>query len=170
MDQTTPIVTELDDGEEERDSPFNAYRFAASENTKAIVQEAIGLLLNCEAHVGLRTNKRRNRDQETFDLTVDAVLSDLMHHHVAEDPGAPTAFSAQRAAIDHACTARCSHTFSTSWRSQRWIISNSRSLRRWKALPGRRSSGPVSGFLTGSLSMGSESMTSTNIRTARPLF
>ncbi|MER9868049.1 hypothetical protein NKJ35_12760 [Mesorhizobium sp. M0136] len=153
MDQTTPIVTELDDGEEERDSPFNAYRFAASENTKAIVQEAIGLLLNCEAHVGLRTNKRRNRDQETFDLTVDAVLSDLMHHHVAKDPGAPTAFSAQ-----------------TSWRSQRWIISNSRSLRRWKALPGRRSSGPVSGFLTGSLSMGSESMTSTNIRTARPLF
>ncbi|MER9962170.1 hypothetical protein NKJ72_14575 [Mesorhizobium sp. M0045] len=80
-------MIELDDEEEERDSPFNAYRFAASQNTKAIVQESIGLLLNCEAHFGLRTNKRRNRDQETFDLTVDAVLSDLMHHHVAEHPG-----------------------------------------------------------------------------------
>ncbi|MER9225090.1 hypothetical protein NKI39_05450 [Mesorhizobium sp. M0664] len=87
MDQTTPTVIELDDEEEERDSPFNAYRFAASENSKAIIVEAIGLLLNCEAHFGLRTNKRRDRDQQTFDLTVDAVLSDLMHHQVAEHPG-----------------------------------------------------------------------------------
>ncbi|MER8857577.1 hypothetical protein NKI09_07960 [Mesorhizobium sp. M0757] len=82
MDQITPAVIELDD-EEERDRRFNAYRFAASENAKAIVKEAIALLLSCEAHFGLRTNKRRARDQETFDVTADAILSDLMHHHVA---------------------------------------------------------------------------------------
>lgn len=86
MDQTTPTVIELDDKEEERDRPFNAYRFAASEDSKAIVQEAIRQLLNCEAHFALKKNKRRARDQETFDLTVDAVLSDLMHHHLAEYP------------------------------------------------------------------------------------
>ncbi|MER9559421.1 hypothetical protein [Mesorhizobium sp. M0323] len=87
MDETTPTVVELDDEEEEGDSPFNAYRFAASEYSKGIIQEDIGLLLNSETHFGLRTNKRRDRDQQTFDLSVDAVLSDVMHHHLAEHLG-----------------------------------------------------------------------------------
>ncbi|CAN7242901.1 hypothetical protein [Mesorhizobium sp. LjNodule214] len=30
--------------------------------------------------------KRRAWDQETFDLTVDAILSDLMHHHLVDYP------------------------------------------------------------------------------------
>jgi hypothetical protein len=68
--------------EEERDQPFNAYRFAASEGAKAIVAEAVRLLRNCEDYFGLRQNKRRPRDRETFNLAVDAVLSDLMHHYV----------------------------------------------------------------------------------------
>lgn len=87
MDQITPAVIELGDEDDERDRRFNAHRFAASENAKAIVKEAIELLLSCEAHFGLRTNKRRARDQETFDLTVDAILSDLMHHHLAGASG-----------------------------------------------------------------------------------
>jgi hypothetical protein len=70
-----------------RDRPFNAYRFASSENSQDIVKEAIRLLLNCEAYFKLRKNKRRPKDQETFNLTVDAILSDLMHHHLAEYPG-----------------------------------------------------------------------------------
>lgn len=87
MDQTTPTVIDLDDEEEERDRPFNAYRFAFSEDSKTIVQEAIRQLLNCEDRFALKKNKRRAKDQETFDLTVDALLSDLMHHHLAEYPG-----------------------------------------------------------------------------------
>ena len=79
-----------DDEDDERDRPFNAYRFAASDNAKGIVAEAIRLLLNYEAHFKLRKNKRRPRDQETFDLTVDAILSDLMHHHLAGYPAAST--------------------------------------------------------------------------------
>ncbi|TPK99041.1 MULTISPECIES: hypothetical protein [unclassified Mesorhizobium] len=86
MDQATPTVIEPDDEAEERDRPFNAYRFAASEISRAIVQEAIRRLLNCEARFQLKKNKRRAKDQETFDLTVDAILSDLMHHHLVEYP------------------------------------------------------------------------------------
>lgn len=87
MDQITPVLEAADDEKEERDHPFNAYRFASSDAAKGIVQEAIKLLLNCEAYFALRTNKRRPKDQETFNLTVDAILSDLMHHHLAECPG-----------------------------------------------------------------------------------
>lgn len=87
MDQITPAIAAPDDEEEERDRPFNAHRYAASENAKAITTEVIGLLLNCEAYFGLKKNKRRAKDQETFDLTVDAILSDLMHHHLAEREG-----------------------------------------------------------------------------------
>lgn len=86
MDQITAAVIDLDDNEDERDRPFNAYRFAASEDSKAIVQEAVRLLLNCEARFQLKKNKRRARDQEIFDLTVDAVLSDLMYYHLAGYP------------------------------------------------------------------------------------
>ena len=87
MDQFAPVLAAPDGEEEDRDRPFNAYRFASSDNAKGIVQEAIGLLLNCEAHFKLRANKRRPKDQETFNLTVDAILSDLMHHHLVEYPG-----------------------------------------------------------------------------------
>jgi hypothetical protein len=86
LDQIAPHIAAPDDEHEERDRPFNAHRFAASDSAKGIVAEAIRLLLNCEAHFKLRRNKRRPQDQETFDLTVDAILSDLMHHHLAEEP------------------------------------------------------------------------------------
>ncbi|WP_292668421.1 hypothetical protein [Mesorhizobium sp.] len=81
-----PLITTPDDEDDERDHPFNAYRFAASDNAKGIVAEAVRLLLNYEERFGLKMNKRRAQDQETFDLTVDAILSDLMHHHLVEHP------------------------------------------------------------------------------------
>ncbi|TGQ36515.1 hypothetical protein [Mesorhizobium sp. M00.F.Ca.ET.216.01.1.1] len=86
MDQISPLVTTPDDEDDERDRPFNAYRFAASDNAKGIVAEAIKLLLDYEKRSGLAKNKRRAVDQETFDLTVDAILSDLMRHHLVEYP------------------------------------------------------------------------------------
>lgn len=73
-----------EDEDDERDRRFNAYRFASSENTKGIVAEAIRLLLNYEHRSGLTKNKRRAADQETFDLTVDAILCDLMHHQLVD--------------------------------------------------------------------------------------
>lgn len=87
MDQIAPALIEPDDEEQERDRRFNAHRFASSEHSKAIVDEAIRLLLTYETHLGLKKNKRRETDQETFNLTVDATLSDLMHHHLVEHGG-----------------------------------------------------------------------------------
>ncbi|NTG61645.1 hypothetical protein G6L45_15280 [Agrobacterium rhizogenes] len=87
MDQITAPFAAPDEQVEERDHRFNAHRFAASENAKAIVSEVTRLLLHYEVHIGLKKNKRRAKDQETFDLTVDAILSDLMHHHLTEQGG-----------------------------------------------------------------------------------
>lgn len=93
LDQINPIYTAPgretnDDKDEERDRPFNAYRFAASDEAREIVAEAIRLVLNCEDHFRLRKNRRREKDRAIFDLTVDAVLSDLIQHHALEYPKA----------------------------------------------------------------------------------
>lgn len=86
MDQIASLIATPDDEDDERDRPFNAYRFASSDSSKGIVAEALRLLQNYEQRFGLTKNKRRVADQETFDLTVDAILSDLMHHHLVEYP------------------------------------------------------------------------------------
>ena len=95
LDQITPLIVS-DDEDDERDRPFNAFRFASSDNAKGIIAEAIRLLLNFEELLQATTNKRRPKDQETFDLTVDAILSDLMHHHLAEYPAASTSLARTR--------------------------------------------------------------------------
>lgn len=87
MDQRILLGEDSDDSEADRDKPFNPYRFAASEKAKAIVHEALQLLQNYEAHFNLRRNRRRPRDQATFEQTVDAVLSDLMHDHLTGGVG-----------------------------------------------------------------------------------
>ncbi|MER9864495.1 hypothetical protein [Mesorhizobium sp. M0185] len=86
MDQLRS-VGELEDEEVERDRPFNPYRFAASESTKGIIREAIGLIGSYEDRFDLRRNKRRPRDQETFEQTVEAILSDLIHGHLLGGTG-----------------------------------------------------------------------------------
>ncbi|MBL0934264.1 MAG: hypothetical protein IBJ07_05895 [Rhizobiaceae bacterium] len=79
-------VPDEEDNDLERDRPFNAYRYASSSEAKAIVSEAISLILTYEAHFALKKNKRRATDQAVFDKTVEAVLSDLMHHKALEYP------------------------------------------------------------------------------------
>ncbi|TGV75641.1 hypothetical protein EN792_054935, partial [Mesorhizobium sp. M00.F.Ca.ET.149.01.1.1] len=86
MDQRT-TVGGSEDEDVGRDRPFNPYRFAASDNSKGLVKEAIGLLSTYEDRFGLRRNKRRPRDQETFKQTVDAILSDLIHGQLVGGSG-----------------------------------------------------------------------------------
>ncbi|MDX8458189.1 hypothetical protein [Mesorhizobium humile] len=86
MDQLSSAAR-VEGREVERDRPFNPYRFAASENAKDIVREAIGLLSTYEVRFGLRRNKRRPKDQETFEQTVEAILSDLIHGHLVGGSG-----------------------------------------------------------------------------------
>jgi hypothetical protein len=84
--QAKPLIRTPDEDDNERDRPFNPYRFASSDNAKGIAREAVTALLNFEHGLGLVRNKRRAVDQATFELTVDAILSDLMHHHLVDYP------------------------------------------------------------------------------------
>ncbi|MBD9454050.1 hypothetical protein IB244_21295 [Rhizobium sp. RHZ02] len=69
------------------DSPFNPWRFAKTNASQAVVALAIADIQRFEGHHGLRKRTRRQRDQETFELTVEAVLCDLMHHKLRRRPG-----------------------------------------------------------------------------------
>lgn len=69
------------------DSPFNPWRFAKTKASKAVVALAIADIQLFEGHHGLRKRTRRQRDQESFELTVEAVLCDLMHHKLYRRPG-----------------------------------------------------------------------------------
>ncbi|TCA20848.1 hypothetical protein [Rhizobium leguminosarum] len=71
-----------------KDDPFSPWRFAKSEASKAVVTEAIGDIQCYEEHHGLRKRTRKPNDQETFELTVEAILCDLMHHRLYQRPNA----------------------------------------------------------------------------------
>ncbi|MGO7921969.1 hypothetical protein [Rhizobium ruizarguesonis] len=71
-----------------KDDPFSPWRFAKSEASKAVVTEAIGDIQRYEEHHGLRKRTRKPHDQETFELTVEAILCDLMHHRLYQRPNA----------------------------------------------------------------------------------
>lgn len=83
---TAPLADNDQDDVEARDCRFNAYRYASSPEAQRVVREAIDLVLRYEAHFKLRKNRRRAKDQTVFDLTVDAVLSDLMRHAALKHP------------------------------------------------------------------------------------
>lgn len=70
------------------DSPFSPWRFAKTEASKAVVTEAIEDLRRYEENHGLRKRTRRQHDRETFELTVEAILCDLMHHRLHQRPNA----------------------------------------------------------------------------------
>jgi len=68
------------------DSPFSPWRFAKTASSKAVVMEAIEDVQRYEEHHGLRKRARKPHDQETFELTVEAILCDLMHHRLCRRP------------------------------------------------------------------------------------
>lgn len=87
MAQTAALIVSQPSKDEVRDRAFEPYRRAATEDVEAIIAEAIKLLTSYEKHFRLRKNNRRPVDQQTFEETVDAVLSDLIHHHLLGHPG-----------------------------------------------------------------------------------
>ncbi|NKL85068.1 aldehyde dehydrogenase [Rhizobium leguminosarum] len=70
------------------DTPFSPWRFARTEASKALITEAIADVERYEEHGKLRTRRRKGHDQETFELTVQAILCDLMHHALYRRPDA----------------------------------------------------------------------------------
>ncbi|MBY3492561.1 hypothetical protein [Rhizobium laguerreae] len=71
-----------------KDDPFSPWRFAKSEASKAVVKEALEDVQRYEEHHGLRKRIRKPHDRETFELTVEAILCDLMHHRLQQRPNA----------------------------------------------------------------------------------
>lgn len=63
-----------------RDRGFNPWRYAATEKARAIIAEAVHMVESYEQHRAPRKRNRRLADQRTFELTIEAVLCDLMNH------------------------------------------------------------------------------------------
>lgn len=83
--EQTPLETDQPTGP--RDRPFEPFRVARSSNAKALVGDVLNQLGHFEHHHGLRQRKRRAVDQETFDYTVEVVISDLVHRALTEPEG-----------------------------------------------------------------------------------
>ncbi|MGO7307001.1 hypothetical protein ACCS91_24245 [Rhizobium ruizarguesonis] len=86
LDETAPHVLGDDDTPRPKDSPFNPWRFAKTEASRAVVSEAIAQIQHYEVHHVLRRRRRKGDDQETFELTVEAIVCDLMHHKLFRRP------------------------------------------------------------------------------------
>lgn len=78
---------DFDPEERPKDRFFNPWRIPITERSKAIVEEAVRMLENYESHLNLRKRKRKPSDQAIFEETVSAVLCDVMHHHLSNEPG-----------------------------------------------------------------------------------
>lgn len=70
-----------------RDKPFNPWRVPHSSAAATIVQEACQILLHYEKRHALRKRARREADQTTFENTVQALICDLIHHHLTGEGG-----------------------------------------------------------------------------------
>lgn len=67
-----------------RDSHFNPWRMARTEKARAVVAEVFQQLQAYEVRHQLRKRRRRQADQQTFEATVSAIVSDLTYHHLME--------------------------------------------------------------------------------------
>ncbi|WP_340161317.1 hypothetical protein [uncultured Hoeflea sp.] len=76
------LVQDRDDDERER--RFNPYRYAQEPAAKQLIGNALECLAQLEAQSGIKRNKRRPHDQQTYELTVDAILSDLAYDRLIE--------------------------------------------------------------------------------------
>lgn len=70
-----------------RDKPFNPWHVPHSSAAATVVQEACQILLDYEKGHALRKRARREVDQITFECTVQAVICDLIHHHLSDANG-----------------------------------------------------------------------------------
>jgi hypothetical protein len=71
----------------ERDAWFDPWRRPRGTTAKAIVAEVVNELGNYERHFGLRKRRRRPDDQNTFEESVAAVVSNLMHRELTQTGG-----------------------------------------------------------------------------------
>jgi hypothetical protein len=65
--------------EREADRFFDPWRVPRSEGAKALISKVISTVHGYEGYYSKRQRRRRAKDQATVDLTVSAVICDLMH-------------------------------------------------------------------------------------------
>src|SRR5262245_38071374 len=69
------------------DRPFDPGREPASDVVHGIVSDVLGQFQRFEAYVGLRQRRRRPNDQKTLELTLSAIISDLIHRELSAPGG-----------------------------------------------------------------------------------
>lgn len=84
LDQDVEQAEAEEQEERLRDSHFNPWRMPRTEKSRAVVAEVLQQLQAYEVHHQLRQRRRRQADQETFEATVSAIVSNLAYHHLME--------------------------------------------------------------------------------------
>lgn len=84
MGQHEDHVEETEQEEQLRDRHFNPWRIPKTEKSKAVIRDVIQQLQAYEEYHQLRQRRRKQADQQTFEATVSAIVSDLAYHHLME--------------------------------------------------------------------------------------
>lgn len=82
LDQDIEQAEAEEQEERLRDSHFNPWRMPRTEKSRAVVAEVLQQLQSYEERNQLRQRRRRKADQEVFEATVSAIVSDLAYHHL----------------------------------------------------------------------------------------
>ena len=64
------------------DRPFDPWRRAGTDAVRGMVAEARRMIENYESYFRLRRRRRRPADQQTFKITVEALLCDAIYRHL----------------------------------------------------------------------------------------
>lgn len=85
--QPSALVAADQDQDGQRDRPFLPWRVARTGGAKALVRGSIAAVEEYETQQGLRKRRRRQRDREVFEATIEALVCDLVHRAL-DDPEA----------------------------------------------------------------------------------
>jgi hypothetical protein len=81
------LATTVDELTQVRDRPFDPYRIPKTDGARALVADVLNQLQNYEQHLRKRQRQRRPRDQEVFEQTVSAIVSDVAHRWLTAPAG-----------------------------------------------------------------------------------
>ena len=84
QEQHENLTEDAEEVEQRRDRHFNPWRMPRTEKAQAVIQDVIQQLQAYEVHQQLRQRRRRQADQEVFEATVSAIVSDLAYHHLMD--------------------------------------------------------------------------------------
>jgi len=79
-----------------RDRMFNPWRIPVTPEARELVQRVLMELQEYEQRHQVRKRRRREADQQVFEETVAAVVSDVAHHYLMEWPGGISIFRSNR--------------------------------------------------------------------------